>query len=357
MTVEMPAIGRVARTDCAHIAGIVSCVPKQVIDNAYFAPQFTAAAIVDVTKMIGVKTRRWVVAGQSAADLCCAAGQCLLVALGWHRDSIDALIFVSQTPDFKLPATACSLHARLGLKSATIAFDINLGCSGYPYAIWLAMTMISGKAANRILIAVGDTISRLVDPSDRATAMLFGDAGTVTAIESTLDDNAFSSATFILGTDGSGVASLIARGEGFQTSPVAADGNLDGTDHGYLYMDGAEIFNFTLRTMPALVTETFTAAALTADRYTAYLFHQANLFMLKHLTKKLKLPSERIPINIDRYGNTSCASIPLLMTTELNVELKQAPMLVAMFGFGVGFSWSSASLTVGPLRAVELIEL
>jgi 3-oxoacyl-[acyl-carrier-protein] synthase-3 len=357
MMAEESAIGRVVRTNSARIAGVVSCVPGRLIDNAYFNERFTASAVADVVKLIGVETRRWVEVDQSTADLCFAAGKRLMTLLEWRPESIDALIFVSQTPDYKLPPTACSLHARFGLKPATIAFDVNLGCSGYPYALWLAMTLIAGRAAGRVLIAVGDTVSRIVDPNDRATAMLFGDAGTMTAVEFAAENTPADAATFVLGTDGSGVRSLIVRGGGFKECRADDYESPPMSDPTCLYMDGAEIFNFTLRTIPTLVADTLKAAGKPADQYAAYLFHQANLFMLKHLMKKMKLPTERVPLNIDRYGNTSCASIPLLMTTELKEGLEKSALLVAMFGFGVGFSWSSASLSVGPLKAVELIEI
>jgi 3-oxoacyl-[acyl-carrier-protein] synthase-3 len=350
-------IGRVAQTRSARIAGVVSCIPRRTIDNAYFNERFTALDVADVVKMIGVESRRWVEADQSTADLCFAAGRRLMTSLEWSPESIDALIFVSQTPDYRLPPTACSLHARFGLKPATIAFDVNLGCSGYPYALWLAMTLVAGRAAGRVLIAVGDTVSRIVDPNDRATAMLFGDAGTMTAVEFAAEPSPGNPATFVLGTDGSGVRSLIVRGGGFKECAPDERANTAMCDPRYLYMDGAEIFNFTLRTLPTLVADTLKAAGKPPERYAAYLFHQANLFMLKHLIKKMKLPPERVPLNIDRYGNTSCASIPLLMTTELQSALSESSLLLAMFGFGVGFSWSSASLSVGPLKAVELIEL
>ena len=150
---------------------------------------------------------------------------------------------------------------------------------------------------------------------------------------------------------------MIVRGEGFKEPAIDQLQNTQMSDPRFLYMDGAEIFNFTLRTVPGLVTDTLRAAGKPPELYSAYLFHQANLFMLKHLIKKMKLSPERVPLNINRYGNTSSASIPLLMTTELKEGLRESALLLAMFGFGVGFSWSSASLTVGPLKAVELIEL
>jgi 3-oxoacyl-[acyl-carrier-protein] synthase III len=353
MSGQKNSIGRQVKTSGASIAGVVSCVPAKQVDNSYFIEKFGESAVSDVVKMIGVQKRRWADPETTTRDLCRAAGERLLSELGWSADSVDALIFVSQTPDFRLPASACALQADLKLAHTTIAFDVNLGCSGYPYALWLGMTMIQSGAAKRVLLAVGDTISKIVDPNDRSTALLFGDAGTMTALEVSPSQDAF----FVMGSDGQGATNLIVPTGAFKDYSKSDDARLDGKDNNCLYMDGGEIFNFTLRSIPALVSDTMEFAKQPMDSYDGFLFHQANLFMLKHLAKKAKLPAEKTPINIDQYGNTSCASIPLLMTTMLNKKLATESLRLCMFGFGVGYSWASASLNVGPLRCIETIEL
>lgn len=345
--------GREIKINGARLVGLVSCVPSQEITNDYFLDRFDEAGIHDVIKMIGVNKRRWVDSHTTTRDLCQIAGQRLLDELGWDPVTVDALIFVSQTPDFRLPATACALQADLRLSSACIAFDVNLGCSGYPYALWLGMTMIQSGAATRVLLAVGDTVSKIVSPQDRATAMLFGDAGTVTALEACSSDD---QVHFILGTDGRGSSNLIVPTGAFKNYSEAEDPRLTGKDPACLYMDGGEIFNFTLRAVPPLAAKTLEFAGKEVGAYDAFLFHQANLFMLKHLVKKIKLPAERVPINIDNFGNTSSASIPLLMTTALKTRLVEEPLQLAMFGFGVGYSWAAASILVGPLKVAEMIE-
>jgi 3-oxoacyl-[acyl-carrier-protein] synthase-3 len=176
-------IGREARLTGARIMGVVSCVPPKIRVNEDFHSTFGESAVADVVKMIGVQSRHQVEGTVTTRDLCRHAATQLLGKLEWSPDSVDAVLFVSQTPDFRLPPTACALQADLGVEPGCIAFDINLGCSGYPYALWLGMSMIQTGAARRVLLAVGDTISRVVDPNDRATALLFGDAGTVTALE------------------------------------------------------------------------------------------------------------------------------------------------------------------------------
>jgi 3-oxoacyl-[acyl-carrier-protein] synthase III len=354
MNVSALKSGREVLTNGSRLVGLVSCVPSREIGNEFFLDRFDQASINDVVKMIGVNKRRWVDSETTTRDLCKAAGRRLLTDLAWDPETVDAIIFVSQTPDFRLPATACALQADLGLSTACIAFDLNLGCSGYPYALWLGMTMIQTGAARRVLLAVGDTVSKIIDPEDRSTALLFGDAGTVTALEASSSED---QAHFILGTDGKGVQNLIVPRGGFKDYSETNDPRLVNKNPSCLYMDGGEIFNFTLRAVPPLVAKTLEFAGKGIDSYDAFLFHQANLFMLKHLAKKAKLPSDRVPINIDNFGNTSCASIPLLMTTSLKAQLAEKSLQLAMFGFGVGYSWAAASISVGPLQVVEMIEL
>ncbi|WP_047395533.1 ketoacyl-ACP synthase III [Chitinibacter sp. ZOR0017] len=347
-------MGKEVQIAGARIAGIVACVPKTEICNDFFHDRHTEADINDVIKMIGVKKRRWVTDGVTTHDLCLAAAERLLEALSWDRSSIDAIIFVSQTPDYVLPATACSLQAELGLPKSCIAFDVNLGCSGYPYALWLGMTLIQSGAANRVLLAVGDTISNIIDPNDRSTVFLFGDAGTITALESSSNSEG---AFFVLGTDGSGVKNLIVPQGGFKNLTEFSDERFVGRKMDSLYMDGGEIFNFTLKSVPPLVNRLFEFSSSVESDYDYFLFHQANLFMLKHLAKKAKLPLDKVPINIDSYGNTSSASIPLLMVTDLKEKLLNKNSKLAMFGFGVGYSWAACSISVGDLKVVEMVEL
>lgn len=346
--------GREIRTHGARIAGLVSCVPSNEVGNDYFIERFGEAAVRDVVKMIGVNRRRWADSSTTTGDLCRVAGTKLLQELDWNPASVDALIFVSQTPDYRLPGTAFVLQSDWGLPASCIALDINLGCSGYPQALWLGMNLIQTGVARRVLLAVGDTISRLVNPDDRSTSLLFGDAGTVTALE---QSDAGDEAHFIIGSDGRGVRNLIVPDGAFKRYDASADPRMAGKSPTCLFMDGSEIFNFTLQAVPRLVSRTLELAGKDREAYDAFLFHQANLFMLKHLAKKAGLPAEKVPTNIGEFGNTSCASIPLLLSTDLKPRLKESKLRLGMFGFGVGYSWASASLDVGPLKVLEMIEL
>lgn len=342
--------GTVARTKGSRIAGVVSCVPPRQVGNDYFIGRF-GEKVKEVVKMTGVQNRHWVENGVTTSDLCEQAANHLLAKLGWDKDTVDGVIFVSQTPDYRLPATACALQHRLGLRPGIVALDVSLGCSGYGYALWLAMMMVQTGAARRILLAVGDTSSIMNDPNDRSTALLFGDAGTATVVEAS--DDPADEAHFILGTDGAGAENLIVpRGafRGCATHPKFADFPSD-----ILYMDGGEIFNFTLKAVPPLIADTLAAAGNSVEDYDLFLMHQANAFMIKHLAKKAKLPPERVPINIGKYGNTSSATLPLLISDDAAPLLREKSAQVAMFGFGVGYSWASASLRIGPLTCADTI--
>ncbi len=331
------------------ISGVVACVPKRRIQNDTYIEQFGPAA-EQIIKMTGVRERPVVEGSLTTADLCEAAAESLLRTLDDDKSSIDAVLFISQTPDYRLPATACYLQNRLGIRPGVIAFDINLGCSGYPYGLALASMLIESGAARNVLLLVGDTISRIVSPDDRATAMLFGDCGTATLVEAGEED-----AVFVLGTDGRGVPNLIVPSGGYRDAPVD---ERNPNPPGCLFMDGGEIFSFTLSAVPPLFQQLCEESGRVVTDFDAILFHQANAFMINHLRKKIKADVKAVPINIDRFGNTSSATIPLLMATDCADRLK-APELsnIAMLGFGVGYSWAGAAMKLGGFGCAELIEL
>lgn len=354
-TVPSPrALGapRAARLTRSRIAAVVACVPEAVVRNETLVDRF-GDGVAQVMKMTGVEERHVAPAEQTTSDLCAAAA-CRLFALeNLEPQSIDALIFVSQTPDHRLPATACDLQHRLGLSTGTAAFDVNLGCSAYPYALWLAGMMIETGGMSRVLVLVGDTVSKIVNHDDRATAMLFGDCGTATLVEAADTGHAM---TFVLGTDGAGARNLIVPEGAFRTD-LPQDPRNPNPGH-TLFMEGGEIFNFTLKAVPALLSDLLAAADKTDDDIDSYLFHQANAFMIKHLAKKAKLAADKVPININRFGNTSSATIPLLLVTECrDLVVRPEGAELAMLGFGVGYSWGGCATRVGPIRTAELMTL
>lgn len=316
-----------------RIAGVSTCVPPRVADNLDPALGFDPEEVRKVVAMAGVRERRVVDDGVTSADLCFEAAEALLDRLGWARDSITGLIFVTQSPDYFLPSTSCVLHQWLGLSDECAAFDVGLGCSGYPYGLYLAAAMLRGGGQQRILMLHGETPSRFVDPSDHATTLLFSDSGSATAIES----QAGGSGHFCLHTDGSGHAGLIIRGGAFRDRHPVNPRELS------LQMDGAAVFNFTIKRVPALIQAAFELSGNTVDDIDAFVFHQSNRFIMKHLMKKCGLPEARVPMTLEDTGNCGGPSVAVAMTRRLPA-LRERSLRLMLLGYGVGLSWAAAVL-------------
>lgn len=293
--------------------------------------------------------------GMCASDLCCVAAERLLASLGWPPDSVEALIFLTQTPDYILPASSCSLQHRLRLSTSCAAFDIGLGCSGYVYALWVSATLVAG-GARRLLLLAGDTLTHLASPGDSAASFL-GDAGTATALEYTQDK---ATMRFALGTDGSGVSRLTVPAGGFRTprSPetcirvVQEQSNIRSPED--IYMNAAEIFLSTLTRMPPVIDSLLKSTGWTINELDYAVFNQTNRFAIENLAKRMKLPSNKVTIAVDGYGNTATASIPLAMVTQISGSLRERAVRLLLAGFGAGYSWGAANMVCGPICVPEL---
>ncbi len=332
-----------------RVAGIAAAVPEGTRGVADEAAIFGVDEMEKTAKVIGVRSRHIAPPQLCTSDLCHAAAVRLLDDLGWARDSVDGLIFVSQSPDYELPATACTLQARLGLPDRCAAFDVNLGCSGFVYGLWLGSQIVGGGGIRRLLLLAGDVSTRRLAPHDKSVKPLFGDAGTATAIE--FSPGAAPMA-FELGTDGAGFASIIIPASGFRQPRTdetkALFAGADGIERSAenIYINGAEVFNFTIKRIPPLVETLMASAGKTREQYDHFVFHQANAFMLQHLAKRLKIPTEKFVLAMETVGNTSSASIPLAITMALRESLAEQPREMLLAGFGVGLSWAAASLTL-----------
>ena len=343
-----------------RLAGIASAVPDRVRTLASHAAVFGEAEVRKISDSIGVKSRQVAFGGMCTSDICFAAADRLLNDLAWPRESVDALIFVSQTPDYVLPATSCCLQERLRLSKRCAAFDVGLGCSGHIYGLWIASSLLAGGGASRVVLLTGDTISHTCSPLDRSVALLFGDAGTATALEA---DGSASPMAFVLGTDGSGRDALIVPAGRYRNPHTAETATRIAEDNGSsrsaedLFMDGAEIFAFTLREVPALIQAVLQGAGWNIDEVDAFVFHQANQFMLQHLARRLKLPKDKLILAMEEFGNTGSASVPLAMSARLAPRLRTEALRSVLAGFGVGYSWGAVALTCGPMVMPDVVKV
>jgi 3-oxoacyl-[acyl-carrier-protein] synthase-3 len=256
---------------------------------------------------------------------------------------------VTQTPDYFMPSSSGVLHKRLGLATTCAAFDLGLGCSGYVYGLWLASMMLRTGGLRRVLLLHGETPTRYTSDDDRAVSLIFGDAGSATALELDGGPDAPSS-YFTLHTDGSGYDDLIVEAGGFRDRFSA-----DRRAH-FVKMNGANVFNFTIKTVPPLIEDTLRLASRSIDDIDHYVFHQSNRFIINHLIAKCALPAARVPIVLDRFGNCGGPSLPLVITQGIGDHVGQRPLSVMMLGYGAGLSWGAALVTLPAGVVVRHVE-
>lgn len=274
---------------------------------------------------------------QTTSDLCFQAAEQILQAKDIARETIDGIIFISQSADYLKPATACILQSRLKLSKDCMAFDINLGCSGFVYGLQIASSLIIGGSLNRVLVLMGDTRNTLVPEFDTMNA-LHGDSGSAMIVEK--GEDAFA---FLLKTDGNGYKAILTPG---LTSRIPVNESNFSMEKVQVTMDGVQVFEFTFREVPKIFKEFFKLTETSFDDFDYCVLHQANLSMLKHIQKKLKLPDEKMPLSIDRYGNTSSASIPMTIVDLVEREETPEKMKIISSGFGVGLSWGIATFEI-----------
>lgn len=319
------------------------------------------AALERTARTVGLRHRLVAAPGQTALDLCADAAARLLAACPAAAAQVDAVIFVTQTPDHAQPNNASLLHGRLGFARTVAAYDVALGCSGWIYGLQQAALLCAHGGARSVLLCAGDTLSRSTNPRDRATDPLFGDAGSATLV---VRDPAAAPWHFVLGADGAR-ARIIEVPAGGARSPrgrepwverADADGNF--RHPGDLHMDGAEVFNFTLREVPAAIAEVMALAGWTEPVVDALVLHQANRFVLSSIGRKCGFPAAKTPMDlVERFGNQSSASIPCALVEALGPELGRRPLRLVACGFGVGLSWGAVALTSGPLTLLPTTPL
>ena len=346
------------------LTGSVTVVPPKVRSIEEDVDLFggNIRQIERLKKTLGLNERRIAPSALTSLDLCEQAAQVLLDQLNIKSSDLDGIIFVTQTPDHSQPSNASLIHSRLGCDTECAALDVGLGCSGFVYGLWLAYSIIANGSSQRVLLLAGDTLSRLVHPKDRATASLFGDAGSATMIEKQEGSGA---SWFRLGTDGRGSNSLIvpAGGARLPLSEETAEEHTDGDGNirtkENLFMDGSEVFNFSIEVIPQEIETLLNYAGASKEAVDYFVLHQANRYMVHNIGKRLKVSLERCPVDsFGAFGNVSSASIPGALAYELGDQLRgkcknKASHQLVFSGFGVGLSWGSCLITVSELGCLE----
>ena len=320
-----------------NVKGVSVVVPQNVEYNREEATKLNVDDIDKFIETVGVEKRHVAIKGQTSSDLCFVAAKRLIEHLEIDVKSIGAVLFVTQTPDYIQPSSACVLHGRLGMAKDSLAFDINLGCSGFVYGLSLAASLINGMGLNRVLLLVGD-ILRKNPEVDKKDTLLFGDAGTATIIEKGTEK-----IESVLYTNGCGYTNLIIPGGGTR-KPYS-----DGEDFWQITkpeMDGEAVMSFTITEVPKAFKELFANNGKTIDDYDYCLLHQANKQMVNYIARKIKLPKEKVHLSMDKYGNTNGSSVLVALSEVANRENVKNKVSCVAAGYGIGLSWGVVTFNV-----------
>jgi 3-oxoacyl-[acyl-carrier-protein] synthase-3 len=316
----------------AVLTAVAVHLPATRETNADLAESFPDWPIAKIAAKTGILARHLSAPHETASDLAVLAGRALFAQGRICPADIDFIVLCTQSPDHLFPTTACLVQDRLGIPTTAGALDVNLGCSGYVYCLGLAQGLIATGQARRLLLLTAETYSKFLDPHDRATRTLFGDAATATLIEADAGHGG-ALGCLVHGTDGAGGGNLMAR-----------QGGLRCPGRPVMDMDGPEIFAFTLKAVPSCLDRLWSRSALTPAAIDQFIFHQANVFMLEHLRRKLGLPSERFAVHCADTGNTGSSTIPIVLAHLLDQDCIRSGQTLCLVGFGVGYSWAAGLL-------------
>jgi len=343
------------------ITAMAACVPRKVINNyEYDLDIWPKEEVKKVVDKVGVFERRFADEKTCSSDLCFAAAEKLIADNNIDRNEIDLVIFLSQTPDYRMPATSILLQDRLKLPMTTMAFDISLGCSGFINALSVVYALMGNEGFRKALLLNGETRSKVYSRKDRREAFIFGDAGVAALIER---NEKFGKSYFSLNSDGSRGELIMIPGGGYRNMSsvetlrdkvVDEFGNIRNDEQGR--MNGADVFNFVIVEIPKDIKRLMTYAGEKLEEMDYYVFHQANAFINNFIAKKMKLDYERIPWTIQKYGNTSSVSVPLTIVSELKDKLQGKHKLM-LNAFGVGMAWATAIVPFVDCKISEIVEI
>lgn len=325
----------------AVIKSIASYLPQEILTNEMLAKEFPEWSADKIFSKIGIMERR--LSGiETITGMAVKSVIKLFESSCLNPNDVDYILLCTQSPDYILPTSACIIQNELRIPSSSGAIDFNQGCSGYVYGLSLAKGLIASEVAKNVLLITSEAYTKHIHPQDKSNRAIFGDAATATWIST---GSGLEIENFILGTDGNGANNLIINNGGSRFPKNNKETFIDSTgfarNDDYLYMNGSEIFNFTLESIPALVASTLTCNKIQLAEINWFVFHQANAFMLQHLRKKIGISVEKFPIEMKYTGNTVSSTIPLILEKllgENKVKLNDTLMLT---GFGVGYSWGS----------------
>jgi 3-oxoacyl-[acyl-carrier-protein] synthase III len=328
------------------LVAVEYCVPESILNNDDLEKNFDSWNAEKIYKNTGVRNRHIADKDVCTSDLGVQAAKSLFERNSIDPKEIEMLIFCTQTPDYILPSTACIIQDRLGLPNTCASFDINLGCSGYVYGLAIANSFITSNMVNNVLLIVGDTSSKPLNLADKSVRMLFGDAATATYLN-TQCGIAEIVGEFVLGTDGSGFQNIIIPAGGFRIPKTQEtiiekedeEGNIRSLEN--TYMNGKEVFMFTLKRVPETINALLAKTHTTLEEVDWFVFHQANKFILDFIAKKMKISPAKVLISLEEYGNTSSASIPITLKVAQDKGLFKNGDLIMFVGFGVGYSWGA----------------
>lgn len=333
----------------AGIRAVASHLPETVLTNDALAAMFGDWDADKIYEKTGIRERRIAAADECASDLGVAAAKKLFARGVCGPRDVDFLLFCTQSPDHVLPTTACLVQDRLGLRTDCGALDINQGCSGFVYGLSLANGLIATGAAKNVLLVTADTYTKYINERDRSVRTIFGDGAAATLV-SAIEAEAEHVGPFVFGTDGRGAENLIVPAGGSrrrvndETRVESCDTSGNWRHAENLYMNGGEIFTFTLTAVPKAVHTLLTQAGMTAEDVDHFVLHQANRFMLERLRAKMKLPEEKFWIDVETIGNTVSSTIPIALESGIEQGKMRAGQTALLAGFGVGYSWAAAMM-------------
>lgn len=329
----------------AYIKAIEYNLPKKILSNEDICKQFPEWTVEKIEKKIGIKERHITADGETASDLAIGAAEKLFATNNIDKSTIDYLIFVSQSPDYHLPTTACLIQTKLGLSKRITAIDVNLGCSGFVTGLSLAKAVVESGQAKNVLLLTAETYSKYMHERDKSNRTIFGDGAAATLIS---NEGIARIGDFVIGTDGTGAENLIVKTGGARCMQPLNDlqfddfGNPRCSDN--LYMDGPAILNYSLESIPQLVKDVLDKNNVTMDDIDLHVYHQANIFLANLERRKLKIPQEKYFVFIENVGNTVSSTIPIGLFEALKAGKIQKGSKVLSVAQGLGYTWGGMVL-------------